>query len=87
MAKKPVKGNFAHARESVPKHGSLSASHESLSMCTNPVAKITPAANAFAAAKTSASDSRNRRDFPTSGIAIPLNRGIAPTPFYHSSSS
>ncbi|KAH1244581.1 hypothetical protein GmHk_06G015168 [Glycine max] len=69
MAKKPVKGNLDHGNAG--RHGWRSALVASESMCTNPVARMTPAAKALAATKRLPSVRRKRRCFPMSGMAIP----------------
>lgn len=69
MAKNPANGNFDQGYSG--KHGSESADVPPDSMCTNPVARITPAAKALAATKMLPSVRRNFLCFPTSGIAIP----------------
>ncbi|KAH0990160.1 hypothetical protein GBA52_001643 [Prunus armeniaca] len=73
MAKKPENGNLAHGNSG--KHGLFNASDPPLSMCTNPVARMTPAAKALAATKRLLSVRRNRRFFSYEGNGYPDDSG------------
>lgn len=69
MAKNPEKGNLDQGFSG--RHESVRASVASGSMWTKPVARITPAAKALAAKNKLESVRRNRRFFPTRGMAMP----------------
>ena len=69
MANMPENGNFDQGY--FGRQESESADEPSGSMWTNPVARMTPAAKALAAKKMFPSVRRNRRFFPTRGMATP----------------
>ncbi|CAA6672808.1 unnamed protein product [Spirodela intermedia] len=69
MAKKPGKGNADQGKRG--RQGSVNASCESARTWTNPVARMTPAANAFETTKRPDSARRNRQLVPTRGSVTP----------------
>lgn len=74
MAKNPAKGNLDQGL--VGRQGSERALVAAESMCTKPVARMTPAAKALAATKRLLSVRRKRHCFPTKGMAIPTTPAI-----------
>jgi hypothetical protein len=69
MAMKPVKGNFPHGFSL--RQGDVNLSKASGSMWINPVAKITPAANALIMKKISCSGLRVGTLLPSNGMLTP----------------
>lgn len=69
IAMKHEKGKFDQGI--LGRHGLDKADVASGSMCTNPVARMTPAAKAFVANKKFESDLRNVHFLPTNGTATP----------------
>ena len=70
IAKNPAKGNLDQGR--LGRHSLVRFSDASGSMCTNPVARMTPAANDLAAVNRLPSVARKLFRRPSKGMVIPV---------------